>query len=133
MSPLGPSPLSPLQTAIYTRLDENITQSVYDHVPQGAAFPYVVIGEDTATDWSTKQKHGELVSATIHIWSQYRGMSEVKSIASAIQSALVTPLSLTDNWQAVDCTLDLFRTIQDPDGKTRHGVLRFQFQLYKKS
>ena len=131
--PLDASPLSPLQKAIYERLTTNTGRTIYDYVPSGAAYPYVVIGEDTATDWSTKQKHGEEVTSTLHIWSQYRGKAEVKEIASEIQSAMINPLSLEDGWQAVSCELDMFRILDDPDGITKHGVLRFRFRLYKLS
>ena len=41
---------------------------INDHVPQGQDAPYVVIGDDTATDWDTKSKAGWEFTVTIHAW-----------------------------------------------------------------
>ena len=53
-----------LQKAIYSRLsggsitDENddAITGVFDDVPEGTAYPYVVMGEETATNIGTKDK-----------------------------------------------------------------------------
>jgi hypothetical protein len=39
---------SAIQSAIYGEL-VTLGYPVYDHVPQGSAFPYIVVGDDTST------------------------------------------------------------------------------------
>jgi hypothetical protein len=125
------SPLLSLQKAIYARLKSKLTVSVYDAVPDGAVFPYVTIGEDTAVDWSTKLTSGQEVTHTLHIWSQYQGMTEIKDlIDQVIQALTISPLDLTaDKFKAIVHSLDFNETFRDPDGITRHGVLRFRFKI----
>lgn len=125
------SPLLGLQKALYDRLKAKLTIPIYDAVPEGAAFPYITIGEDSATDWSTKLTPGQEVESTIHIWSRYAGMAEVKQlIDQVIQSLTAAPLDLTPfGWQCVVHALVYNATERDPDGITRHSVLRFRFRL----
>src|SRR4051812_27062870 len=90
------SPDNALQAGIYNRLTgySALTTAlggskVYDHVPQGTAAPYVVIGDDTATDWDTKSKAGWELTVTVHVWDfQKAGRKSVKAILSAIHDAL---------------------------------------------
>ena len=50
-----------LQTAIYSKLNDDSTldgivgnNKIFDDVPQGTSYPYVVIGEETAIDAGAK-------------------------------------------------------------------------------
>jgi len=52
-----------LQKSVYTALtgDSTLTAMVtgiYEYVPQGTGFPYLVVNEITAADWSTKTSNG---------------------------------------------------------------------------
>lgn len=89
------SPDNALQAGIYTRLTtfagltSLVSTRVYDFVPETAAAPYVVIGDDTASDWDTKSKHGWEFTLTIHCWDfEKAGRKSVKAILSAIHDAL---------------------------------------------
>jgi hypothetical protein len=90
------TPDNALQAAIYTRLTgySALTtalggQKVYDHVPQGTAAPYVVIGDDTLTEWDTKSKNGWECTITIHVWDfEKAGRKSVKTLLSHIFAAL---------------------------------------------
>jgi len=120
------SPALTLQKAIYERL--NGVVPVYDTVPEGTPLPYVVIGEDMATDWSTKLQNGQEVTVTLHAWSDYDGMAEVKALASTVLETLTaTPLSVT-GFDMVLCRLDLLQFMVDPEGY-KHGVLRLSFKM----
>ena len=64
-----------LQQAIYGVLSVDtglaaLGASVYDHVPQNAAFPYVVIGEDYATKADTDDTLDADHMITLHSWSR---------------------------------------------------------------
>ena len=61
-----------------------MVSGVFDHVPEGQAFPYVTIGESTAADFSTKTEAGQEHTITIHAWSRERGRKETKQILARI-------------------------------------------------
>jgi hypothetical protein len=89
-------PLNALQAGIYTRLTgySALTTAlggnrVYDHVPQGQAAPYVVIGEDTATESDTKTNNGWDFTITIHCWDYEKaGRKSIKTLMGHIYDAL---------------------------------------------
>lgn len=89
------SPDNALQAGIYTRLTgfaaltALVSTRVYDFVPEDAAAPYVVIGEDTFTEADTKSTNRWEATITIHVWDfEKAGRKSVKSILSAIFDAL---------------------------------------------
>jgi len=121
-----------LQTAIFTLLsaDNNLTStlgaSVFDDVPEETAYPYVQIGEDTAIDYSTKDLNGSDVSVNLDVWSRYRGSLELKNIMDRIHTLLHdSSLSVTGT-NFINMRFEFSDTIRDPDGITRHGVMRFR-------
>jgi len=109
------SPVSPLNKAIYDRLKNTLTVSVYDHVPAGKKAPYVVLTDTVAQSWTTKTISGAVVTATIKIISEYQGDKEVAELADVAIAAMHQPLlELSDAWQVVLATVD------------NHSVERFE-------
>lgn len=112
---------------------EGITDlaSVYDHVPQDAAFPYVVIGDDTMTEWDTDTEQGFEATITIHTWTQANeGRAQCKSIMDAIYTKLHKGPTITvDGYDTVDVFFEFSQTMLDPDGLTIHGVQRLRVIL----
>ncbi len=124
------SPFLVLHDAEVARIEAETTYTVYDDVPEGAAYPYVVMGEMTGRDWSDKFEPGQEVYSTIHIWSQYKGRKEATEMGDAILQALSkSPLDLAPNFRAVLQELDMNELIIDIDGKTRHGILRNRYLI----
>lgn len=121
------SPLLGLQGAVYRRLKDALSCPVYDDVPDGAAMPYVTIGEDTALDWSTKPQPGMEITQTLHVWSAYPGMAEVKRIIDEAIQAVVNTTFDVDGFFVVSAQLDMVDVLRDPEGY-RHGVVRFRFK-----
>ena len=114
-----------VQAAVYTALSA-LGYDLYDAVPDAAAFPYVVIGDIAEAADESHTRGGRELTATIHIWSRYAGMKEVRDIAGSVIGALHhKPLALT-NWRHVQTVLEFFDVLREPDGVTRHGVLRFR-------
>lgn len=119
----------PLQTAMFQALRAAVQPvPVYDDVPQNAAFPYVVVGDDSSVDWPVAlDADGEEVEATVHIWSRYAGRREVKELMAQVRAALHDrPLSLAPGLSLVSLRCISERSFVEPDGKTRHGVIRFR-------
>lgn len=120
-----------LQKAIYSRLDGNIADtSVYDDVPEGSSYPYVVIGEDTFSDVSTKTLRGAEYTLTLHVWSQYRGRKEVKEIMEGVHTLLHNVDLSVDNASLVNLKQEFSTTLLENDGITRHGIMRFRAVVF---
>jgi Protein of unknown function (DUF3168) len=121
-----------LQTAVVTRLKASVphmalVSSVYDYVPQDAAYPYENIGAISET-WADGFTEGfRLVSLQLDTWSRYHGRKEAVTIqASQIgllnrQQAQLTLATL----RLIFIRLEYNDVLEDPDGITWHGVTRY--------
>lgn len=124
--------LSPLQSAIYTRLTGDaalmaLIEGVFDFVPEGTQYPYVTIGEAVATPRNSQDRYGRRAAETFHIWSDHLGYSKITQIADRIVQLLDhQPLTVTGH-DTVLANFEFFQTLQDPDPDIRHGVLRIAF------
>jgi len=100
---------------------------LYDALPADPViFPYVVIGEAGAMSFDTKSEAGMVHRPSVHSWSRYRGLKEIKLLMAAIASALVdAPLTIAGHHLVL---IDFAGSdvVLDPDGLTRHGVQRFR-------
>ena len=127
------SPGWDLQTAAYAALVADSAllallggEGLYDHVPQNAAFPYVVIDQMQVRDWSTGTERGSEHVLMLHVWSRYEGKHEAYEIADAVREVLDdAELSLGDH-RLINLTHQYSDLKRDPDGETYHGVMRFR-------
>ncbi len=130
------SPSFPLQEAIYSRLSGDATlvttfgAAVYDDVPDSAPFPYVAIGEITEVANDTMGKTGRDLTVTVHAWSQYKGMKQVKQVQNRVDLLLDRWAPTVTGWAATEMLQEFFETFRDPDGTTRHGVARYRVHIY---
>lgn len=121
-----------LQERIFATLnnDSNLTSTqgvaVYDEVPENSAYPYISIGEATSTDYSTSDLSGSQTTMTIHIWSQYKGAKEAKNIMDRVHTLLHDTTLTVTGFNLINLRFEFIDTLQDPDGITRHGVMRFR-------
>jgi hypothetical protein len=134
------TPNNALQAAIYTRLTgysaltSLATGGIYDFVSEAIQPPYVVIGDDTATDWSTMTTNGWDTTLTIHCWDfEVAGRKSVKAIMSAIYDALhrqeanvtVTGFNLVMIQSEFETSFK-DTTVQGQNDRFYHGVQRFR-------
>lgn len=110
----------------YSGLSSLVGTRVYDHVPQDAAFPFVVIGDDTMIPFDTHSTIGGEHTVQVHTWSRYRGNAETKQIQSQIYNALHRYALTVSGGTMVDCQCEYAETFLDADGLTMHGVTRFR-------
>lgn len=125
-----------IQKALYNRLAADpalagyVGNRIYDDVPQNTEFPYVVIGEETAIVWEQDcDAPGIETTITLHVWSQYYGRREVKLIMSVLYSILHNKPLIISDMDNVTCQADFQESFLDPDGITRHGVIRFRLLI----
>jgi hypothetical protein len=134
------TPSNALQAAIFTRLSafsgltDLVGTSIYDFVPEEAQPPFVVIGDDTAVDWSTKTTNGWDTTATIHCWDfEKAGRKSVKAILSAVYDALhMQEANVTvTGFNLVMLRWEWEHTMQDPSVEGQgdryyHGIQRYR-------
>ena len=101
------------------------TPSIYDHVPPGAAFPYMTFGAISVQPYDTKTETGFEQIVTLDIWSRYRGSKEAKDILQAAYDALhratlviSSEVFLLSEFHSADLMLE-------SDGITYRGAARF--------
>ena len=114
-----------VQKALYTRLTSALTPvPVYDYVPQDEAPPFVVIGEDTALPADTKTYNGVEHSLQVHIYSDKRGLSEVKGYMATIYDDLQRAPLTVSGYNTSTPLFDFSDSFIEPEGS--RGVIRFR-------
>ena len=120
-----------LQSAIYTALNvsaitNTLNCGVYDEVIEGNSYPFITLGEETAIDYSTNNLVGAETTINIHIWSRYKGSKQTKEIMDKVHD-LLHDVSLTvSGVNLINLRFEFSDIMRDPDGITRHGVMRFR-------
>lgn len=127
MRPAKKPALVAVQKAIYTALS-GASLTVFDQVSENQAFPYVTIGESSLLDDSDKTAHADEHVETIHVWSRAGGFKECKDLMTDAIEAASTINGITDGYHIRYLDTDQILTMRDPDGITRHGVIRIRFK-----
>lgn len=122
-----------LQQAIYGALTSSApliaaTTGVFDAPKLDQPFPFVVIGEDIISDYSTKDLVASEHRLAIHIWSRSPGRAEAKQLSSLVQTALTSPLALT-GFRLISLRFTLARMLVDPDGLTHQAIVEYRARL----
>ena len=121
-----------LQTTIYSTLsgDNTLTNTlgagVFDEVLDNATYPFVSLGEETAIDYSTKDLNGGEFTINIHVWSQYKGSKQTKEIMDRVHDLLHDSNLSVSGFNLANIRFEFSDILRDPDGVTRHGVMRFR-------
>lgn len=120
-----------IQTAIYNKLTGysnlmSLINGVYDSVPQTEVFPYVTIGEDAHSGWTTNTTLGTDAQLVINSWSRDRGRKETKLIQAQIYNALNRASLTYLGYDIINIELLDSTSFIDADGLTRHGVQTFR-------
>ena len=104
-----------LQQSIFTKITSgtltdvagtSITTKVFDDVPEGTSYPYVIIGEETAINFGTKDK-------------------------DANEHTILHNTDITVSGASlVNIRHEFEQTLLEADGITRHGVMRFRVVIF---
>lgn len=122
---------APFQAALYQKLHGDATlmaliTGVYDFIPQGAAYPYVAIGEAQGRDWSTKSSSGMQYSFAVRVFAREAGRKQAATVMERVHTLLHTG-SLTITGQTlISLRCESSEILLQDDGLTYQGVLRFR-------
>jgi hypothetical protein len=102
---------------------------VFDHVPDKQAYPYVTVGEAIETPDNTFGRNGHQDLFTFHVWSQKHGFAECYDIVNSIMGLLddFQLVVQTPNHTTVSLQHEDTNSMRDPDGITRHVIVRFRW------
>ena len=127
---------SAARTLLYAALNGNITGvSVFDHVPfepEGAPdanFPFITVGDAEAVPFDNDTTLGAYVTASLHVWSRYKGRKEVDEALDAVYGLLHRASLSKAGYKIVDCLFDFSDVTVESDGQTRYGVIRFRLTI----
>lgn len=116
-----------LQEAVAAAIAATVTPvPVYDVVPDTPTYPFVLVGDDAAKDWSTSEAFGEDVTITLHVWSQDADREELKTLQGQIYDTLHDQ-SLTVSGYNVAALLFLSsESVFDEEKGALHGTSKFR-------
>lgn len=121
-----------LQSALYDRLvmtpavANAVGGRIYDDVPSDVAFPYIELGEISSDYAGAKDTHAERLTVTVHVWSRYEGKKEAAEIMKELRLAITSAPLVMSSGNLVLILFNFSELFRDPDGQTRHGVVRFR-------
>lgn len=99
---------------------------IYDAVPRGAVFPYLVIGDDSETNNDTKTEQSAEHELAIAAWSRAGGRQECKLLADAVRATLDgAALTLTGH-VLIDIRYLSAQFLRESDGLTFRAVVRLR-------
>ncbi|MEV4672166.1 DUF3168 domain-containing protein [Actinomadura sp. NPDC049382] len=125
------TPLGPIQEAVYDVLTGDATltgliEGVFDEIPEGTPYPYVVIGEALEQPDNSHDRFGRQTVLTLHVWTDYRGFSKATEITSRLVSLLDhQPLTIPGHHH-VSTRYEFSQTLRDPEPHVRHIPIRFR-------
>lgn len=125
------SPTLPIQEAMFDRASTDpellsLGIGVFDFVPEGAARPYIVLGEAFSTPDNTHGGIGWVTIATFSIWSEERGFRQANVVKDRlIQLFDHQPMEVA-GFHHVETRHEFDQMMRDPDPKLRRALLRLR-------
>lgn len=113
-----------------TELDSLIT-GVVDEVPEDQAYPYITVGHVTEIADDAHDRQGLTSTATLHIWSRYRGWKQALVILGHVDRILDRRPLDVEGFTDVSIKREWHQTVPDPDPEIRHIPVRFRVWLTK--
>jgi len=102
--------------------------NIFEDVPADASMPYIVLGEATTTDNSTKTEQGAIISLSLHVFSGYPGYKEIASIIQGVLNVLEYTNIVVDGKQ-IWIFPDNVELADEPPYK--HGIIRLKIHVYE--
>jgi hypothetical protein len=102
---------------------------VFDQVPDNTEFPYVTLGEALLLDWDSHTWAGFQGEVSVHTWSRADGRLQAQNIMKRIYALLHSVDLAIAGFKTISFRQTSAQVVRDPDGKTHHGISKFNFIL----
>lgn len=114
------------QKAIYAALNGAISCPVYDRIPKGAAYPYVVIDRQDADADDPLASRRDVRRLYVSVWSDYPGQKEVLDIIAEIDAVVHNARLAMDTGRMVIARMIRRNTRRDADGESFMGDITIE-------
>lgn len=101
---------------------------IAERATSGQVYPYIWL-TSIENDWSSKTDDGLEVEVEVHIGSRYDGNKEADTIADAVYGDLHNKMLTSNTAQILLCQFSGSTMLYDPDGVTRHKVVKFKLLI----
>ena len=123
-----------LQKAVYAKLTGdaglmNKVTGVYDHVPQGAVFPYIALWEMHSKDRSNVSETLTQLRIKLAVYARERGSKTVFDIMAVVKTLLHQAALSVTGYTLHSCCFSESELQQLPDGLTYSGKMEFSVYL----
>ncbi len=122
-----------LQSSIFkvlaadTTLVENLGGlKLFERMPERAQYPYVVLGRQTISDWSTSTEDGEAIVFFVHVWSRAKNYDQSSMLQDRIKYLLTETLSDLPTQKLIHLRFQLAETRRDRLNGHLHSIMRFR-------
>lgn len=124
----------PMQKALYQQLTGNaplmaLVTGIYDRIPQGTPMPYIVLGDATLHDRSTKTSGGTEQLLTLRVWSREGGRKQAATIMEKVHSLLHEADILVEGQNLISIRFVSSAITLENDGYTYQGQMQFRALL----
>lgn len=124
-------PLTEVQTALWNALTPALAPvPVVDAAGPNQSFPYATIGEFIGGESDTLNEQSVDFDVTVHLWSRQPGMQECQQLMTIAKDTLDRAVLPATGFQWVTTIWQYAQTLREPDGQTRHGILRFRVMTF---
>ncbi len=130
------------QKTIYSTLAEDLTlqtllggtlltPKIYDSVPDARPYPYVKLQIKPMTDRGNHTDEGVALDYQIDVWAQKpnQGDLQVQQIQARIDELLHKQDICIDGWNVIVHRRASVNILDEPDGRTKHGIQIFKLFL----
>jgi Protein of unknown function (DUF3168) len=114
------SPGKALHKALLAKIDTLVTCDVWDAVPQGTDYPYVLMDSDVSTNEDFLNLRVNRRFVYLSIWSRAEGSAEVRGIIDQIDAINESPIIL-DTGDCVSVRVERSHLNREPDNLTYMG------------
>lgn len=87
-----------------------------DAPPRDAAWPFAVVSDGIASDWSTKDRAGRELRFAIAIWDDPAEGARLAGLIAAAEAAVAAMPRALPGWRIASLVLLRSRIVRDPDG-----------------
>lgn len=100
---------------------------VFDGPPPDAIAPYLVIGSDIVTDWSTKTETGHEHRLSVSVWDAGPGAARAKALMGAVETRLAALAGSRDGHVIGSTRLLRTLVLTDAEGWSQ-GIVEFRIR-----
>lgn len=127
-------PLRPLLVALYDALSGDaalmsMLTGVYDHVPEDAALPYLVFGDNTAAREPVMGAQAFRCEVALDVYCREGGRKGLMEIVARLHALLDHQPLAVDGFETLLVTLRAAQTERQADGITTRARLALRCQL----